>query len=64
MLNVLGDQADPHYPIFHDYASLARGDNSGSITLTSVLYDMDNGTITQYRGNPSLLRVVQTWTLL
>jgi hypothetical protein len=63
MLSVLGDQADEVQPIFHDTGSDDRGDQSGLITLTTVLFDMANGTVTEYYGNPKHLQIMNGWRL-
>ena len=63
MLAVLGDQADRIEPIFHDDHSLADGDQSGSITLTTMLFDLANRSIVEYYKNPARLDVLRAWTL-
>jgi len=49
VLNILGDQEDHDYPIFHDYA-----DDSGSRTVVTVVINMMNLSVTFYNGNPKL----------
>ena len=51
VLNVLGDQDDVQYPLFHDVLSHARGELS-DWTLATVMFDLDNRTMTMYHGNP------------
>lgn len=57
VLSILGDQHDVQYPIFHDELSHQRGELS-DWTLATVLFDLDNATMTMYRGNPSKQQVM------
>jgi len=52
VLDILGDQHDVQYPIFHDQLSHERGELS-DWTLASVLFDLDDKTMTMYHGNPA-----------
>mmetsp|Transcript_36233 Transcript_36233/g.79640 ORF Transcript_36233/g.79640 Transcript_36233/m.79640 type:complete len:325 (-) Transcript_36233:302-1276(-) len=58
MLDILGDQADAKFPIFHDAVSHAAGDASGSWTLATVLFDVRAATMTVFEANPRERRVV------
>ena len=51
VINVLGDQHDVHYPIFHDEISHQRGELS-DWTVATALFDLDKKTMTMYHGNP------------
>lgn len=53
LLRVLGDGADRAYPVFHDDASRAAGDISRETTLASALFDVRNGTLSVFAGNPA-----------
>jgi len=57
ILNVLGDQENRPYPLFHDMLSHLRGDISLGWTLASALFDVRNATVTIYYGNPKLQQV-------
>ena len=51
MLNVIGDQADKEYPIYHDTKSHSNGDLSG-YTLVSVLINLRTCEMLFYENNP------------
>ena len=51
ILNLLGDQADQDYPIYHDFKSHSNGDLSG-YTLTSVLVNLRTCEMIVYEENP------------
>ena len=51
MLHILGDQQDRSWPIFHDNASHARGDQS-DWTMCTALFDLTSKRLTVYLGNP------------
>ncbi|EGZ19217.1 hypothetical protein PHYSODRAFT_493438 [Phytophthora sojae] len=61
-LNVLGDQEDKSWTVFHDTLSHERGDLSGW-TLTTVVFDLDKGEAVSYLGNPALRRKNLVWDL-
>lgn len=50
-LEVLGDQQDHAYPIFHDQLSHRLGDQS-DWTLASVFFDLQEGRVDLMAGNP------------
>ena len=50
--NVLGDQANSSYPVFHDALAQKNGDKTGLWTLNSVLFDFTSRKMTIYKGNP------------
>lgn len=52
--NILGDQVDNQYPIFHDDASWANGDVTGDYTMATVVFDIKEASITILHGNPKL----------
>lgn len=62
VLNILGDQNDVQYPIFHDQFSHIRGELS-DWTLASVLFDLDNATMTMYHGNPAEQQMMYQFSL-
>mmetsp|Transcript_24300 Transcript_24300/g.39031 ORF Transcript_24300/g.39031 Transcript_24300/m.39031 type:complete len:323 (-) Transcript_24300:115-1083(-) len=52
LLEVLGDQEDRHYPVFHDNVSHEHGDLS-DWTLATALFSLRNGgKMTIFEGNP------------
>ena len=51
LLNVLGDQEDNSYPIYHDYISHSNGDLSG-YTLVSILVNLPTCKMFLYEENP------------
>lgn len=53
LLAVLGDGSDVAFPIFHDAKARAAGDVSGEATLASALFDVRNGTMSVFVGNPA-----------
>ena len=53
MLDVLGDQADNEYPIYHDAKSHSNGDLSG-YTLVSILINVRTCEMLVYEENPKL----------
>ncbi|POM81461.1 Cysteine protease family C45 [Phytophthora palmivora] len=61
-LTILGDQEDHSWPVFHDSQSHARGDLSGW-TLTTIVFDLDEGNAVSYLGNPARLRKKLKWDL-
>lgn len=61
-LEVLGDQADHLYPVFHDAASHQRGELSGW-TLTTVVFDLPSRKAVSFRGNPRNHDVKLVWDL-
>ncbi|KAH7460817.1 uncharacterized protein KRP23_14523 [Phytophthora ramorum] len=62
-LTVLGDQEDRLWPVFHDALSHQRGDLSGW-TLTTIVFDLDQGEAVSYLGNPARRRPTLVWDLL
>lgn len=62
LLNVLGDQEDELYPIFHDVGSHERGELS-DWTLASVFFDVGRGEVEVFRGNPKRGEVVRRFRL-
>lgn len=64
LLSALGDQEDKIQPIFHDEKSLEAGDQSGIWTLTTMLFNVENGTAHMYSGNPKLGNVEMIFTNL
>jgi len=62
MLEVLGDQGDRDYPIFHDSLSHQRGEKS-DWTLATVVFDLDSRNVTILQGNPSQGRLHMTWNI-
>jgi len=50
--NILGDQNDHQYPIFHDDLSWQNGDVTGDYTMATVLFDINAGTVEVLHGNP------------
>lgn len=61
-LDVLGDQEDHSYPVFHDAKSHERGELSGW-TLTTIVFDLARGVAYSFRGNPRNLDVKLVWDL-
>ena len=51
LLNVLGDQEDSSYPIYHDNISHSNGDLSG-YTLVSILVNLPTCKMFLYEENP------------
>ncbi|KAE9075954.1 hypothetical protein PF010_g24096 [Phytophthora fragariae] len=62
-LKVLGDQGDKSWPVFHDTLSHERGDLSGW-TLTTIVFDLDEGEAVSFLGNPALRHKNLVWDLL
>jgi len=54
ILDILGDQEDRLYPLFHDTLSHLNGDLSQGWTLASAMFDVRNATLTIYHLNPRL----------
>ena len=52
MLDIIGDQKDRQWPIYHDDLSHAQGDLD-CWTLTSILIDIAKRTVSVYQENPS-----------
>ena len=63
LLNVLGDQHDEQYPIFHDELSHARGELS-DWTMATALFDLDTKTMNMYHGNPKNGSIMYQYDLL
>lgn len=61
-LDVLGDQTDHLYPVFHDAASHQHGELSGW-TLTTVVFDLSRRRAVSFRGNPRNHDVKLVWDL-
>jgi len=57
ILNVLGDQENHAYPLFHDTLSHLNGDISKGWTLASAIFDLRNATLTIYHSNPKLQHI-------
>jgi len=64
ILNILGDQADRQYPLFHDVLSHVRGDISEGWTLASAIFDLRNSSLTIYHRNPKLQAVQYSLPML
>lgn len=62
-LDVLGDQGDQSWPVFHDSLSHARGDLSGW-TLTTIVFDLDKEKAVSFSGNPALHHTQYDWDLI
>ena len=62
MLQILGDQGDVAYPIFHDQLSHDKGDVSGW-TIASALFDLRARTLQIFSGNPRDGNVIATEAL-
>eukprot|EP00929_Paragymnodinium_shiwhaense_P086760 TRINITY_DN47202_c0_g1_i1.p1 TRINITY_DN47202_c0_g1~~TRINITY_DN47202_c0_g1_i1.p1 ORF type:complete len:426 (-),score=47.63 TRINITY_DN47202_c0_g1_i1:273-1550(-) len=62
MLQVLGDQEDRHYPVFHDVLSHERGELS-DWTMATAVFDVDNKTVEIMQGNPGLDKLHETWDI-
>jgi len=62
ILDVLGDQGDCSYPVFHDKLSHGRGELS-DWTLATVVFDLDNRTVQIMDGNPREGRVRSSWDI-
>ena len=62
ILNILGDQNDTQYPIFHDVLSHKRGELS-DWTMATALFDLDLRTMKMYHGNPIQGEVMYTFEL-
>eukprot|EP00932_Pfiesteria_piscicida_P002147 SRR837773.12087.p2 GENE.SRR837773.12087~~SRR837773.12087.p2 ORF type:complete len:240 (+),score=66.81 SRR837773.12087:79-720(+) len=60
ILNILGDQHDRDYPIFHDEKSHNRGEKA-DWTLASAAFDLDAKTVTILQGNPAGGRTHAQW---
>ena len=60
---MLGDQEDKIQPIFHDAVSKANGDESGDLTLATILFNVVAGEATMYHGNPKLQQVARKWLI-
>lgn len=60
ILQILGDQGDVQYPIFHDRLSHNRGELSGW-TLASVVFDLDTRSVAILQGNPARGRRRIVW---
>lgn len=50
--NILGDQSDAQYPIYHDDSSERDGDLTNCRTMSTVIFDLTWKTATVYYGNP------------
>jgi hypothetical protein len=61
-LEILGDQEDHLYPIFHDEKSHARGELSGW-TLFKIAFDLDKAIAYSYEGNPAKANIHLIWDL-
>ena len=62
MLNVLGDQVDNDYPIYHDTISHVNGDLSG-YTLVTILINLQTCKISFYEDNPKFNNATFTLTI-
>jgi len=62
VLKTLGDQGDHLYPVFHDAASHKKGELS-DWTLATVLFDLDNCTISLMHGNPANLNTLRRFAV-
>ncbi|TMW65341.1 hypothetical protein Poli38472_007983 [Pythium oligandrum] len=61
-LQILGDQHDRLYPVFHDVYSHERGELSGW-TLITIVFDLNAKKAVSYTGNPSKGQRELIWDL-